>query len=384
MDEPKRASTIAQVCKVIAGSRQAYDTAFRSLTASSTIYAVQKVLAERAALERASISSATAALREASKLDTISSTVRVLSEANASIKAAFEATHGISAAMRVAVQQQEQWRAIAKTLTISDQVAELSLRRHTSEMFSASLAAQSQIAKLQNAHLGAAIKASESLSQSLRVGLDDVSQSYRALVDAIGSRPANVAAFAPVVSQRPPIELFREATLLQGITIAPEEIEPELDFDVTEAPEDRTLEGWLADIDPGLVNLLEGARQAISSDNPDRARHLATSVRELFTHVVRRLAPDDGVQGWTTNDEHFHDGRPTRRARLLYICRGINFDQLSTFVDADVRAALTLVDSLHAGTHGITCRLTEPQLRVLVQRMESLLLFLLRLENENR
>ena len=128
-----------------------------------------------------------------------------------------------------------------------------------------------------------------------------------------------------------------------------------------------------------MLNLLNGARQSLQSDNPDRARHVTTSVRELFTHILHGLAPDDEIRKWTTDESHFYNNRPTRRARLLYICREFSCDPLTKFVEDDVRAALTLIGSLNAGTHVVESKLTYPQLEAVVYRVESLALFLLKI-----
>jgi hypothetical protein len=117
---------------------------------------------------------------------------------------------------------------------------------------------------------------------------------------------------------------------------------------------------------------------------PVMNRHVTTSVRELFTRVLHGLAPDDDVRQWTSSPELFHDNRPTRRARLLFICREINCDPLTHFVEDDVRAAISLVDSLNAGTHVVESKLTNLQLSSIVSRMESLLVFLLQLRNSGR
>ena len=123
--------------------------------------------------------------------------------------------------------------------------------------------------------------------------------------------------------------------------------------------------------------------QHLDTNNSDRARHVASSLRELIGHVLRQLAPEDKIRVWATDSSYYHNGRPTRRTQLLYICREINFDHLSEFVDADVELALTLINALHAEAHVIDRRLTDRQLQGLMDRTESLLLFLLRLNYTN-
>jgi hypothetical protein len=119
------------------------------------------------------------------------------------------------------------------------------------------------------------------------------------------------------------------------------------------------------------------SKEAARSENPDRARHVSTSLRELYTHIVHRIAPDSEVQSWTSESSHFHNGRPTRKARLLYVCRHLNHGPFETFVQKDVAAALGFLDLFQMGTHDIVPAFSATQLSSLIQRMEGLLRFLL-------
>ena len=51
----------------------------------------------------------------------------------------------------------------------------------------------------------------------------------------------------------------------------------------------------------------------------DRPRHVMTSLRELLTHTLHRLAPDREVQGWSSDSEYYNDGRPTRHALSIHL-----------------------------------------------------------------
>jgi hypothetical protein len=128
---------------------------------------------------------------------------------------------------------------------------------------------------------------------------------------------------------------------------------------------------------PELVGLLDGARPAFASNHTDYQRHFITSLRELFTHVLQQLAPDDQVRRFSTDAKDFPNDRPTRNVRLRYICRGINDERFGKFVEKDVAAMLALVDLFQGGTHAVTCSYTEQQLRALLVRAEGLVHFLL-------
>ena len=148
--------------------------------------------------------------------------------------------------------------------------------------------------------------------------------------------------------------------------------------------QEASLEKLLEEINPDLLNPLQGARQALHTNNPDRVRHIAASLRELIGHVCRQLAPDD-IRAWNTNPDYYDDkGKPTRKARLLYICREIDSGPLSKLVDREVSSILTLIDGLNGGTHGVAPRFTDRQLQAIVDYTESHLLFLLRLASSNK
>jgi len=376
-------ATIGELARQIAESYSIYDSAFRSLTTSTAIDVARKTIAERAAFEKSSIATLSSYLNHISNLDTLSPSIRALTHANASINSIAESTRLFDSATHSVIERERCWQEITKNITISNQVADLTLKRHTSSMLSASLAAQSKMIQLDSYRLGAAIQAAESFDRSFRSFLDKLTTSYDRLFDFIGSQPSGLAYLAPVVTQRPPLEIYREADLLEEITIPENEQVPPDEHDIALVSEERPLEDWLQQIDPNLVNLLHGARSAIHESNPDRARHVTTSLRELFTHVIHLLAPDDSIRTWTNAYDLYHNGRPTRRAKLLYINRRINVDPLSSFVNSDVDSAITLIDALNAETHGITSRLTERQLQAMVYRIEYLLLFLFHLNATN-
>jgi Predicted pPIWI-associating nuclease len=139
------------------------------------------------------------------------------------------------------------------------------------------------------------------------------------------------------------------------------------------------LEGYLSDLDPQLLTLLKGARTAANSQNPDKTRHLCISLRELLGHALRNVASDAEVNAWTQDPSHFHNGKPTRHARIQYLYSPISQPALRKFIDADIRAAIELFDLLNKGTHVANLGTDAAALAVLLNRAEGILLLLLRL-----
>ena len=133
------------------------------------------------------------------------------------------------------------------------------------------------------------------------------------------------------------------------------------------------LERFLDKVNPGFRKMWDGAHMAATSNNPDKIRHAMISLRELFTHVIHTLAPDADVKRWTTDPRRFHQGRPTRETRLLYICSPVAAGPLSDFVVTDVQSILALAKLFQHGTHAIEPTLSPVQMRLIFRRLEGVL-----------
>ena len=143
----------------------------------------------------------------------------------------------------------------------------------------------------------------------------------------------------------------------------------------------------LEQVDPGLARPYIGARDALHSNNADRARHILSSLRELWNHLLRRLAPDDLVVTWIQGIDNQKDlqyqGKPTRRARVLYVCRELNNDPLADFLMYDTRALVELIE-LFNRVHELETKLTDEQLRAILLRTDSWLMYILQISTEIR
>ena len=142
----------------------------------------------------------------------------------------------------------------------------------------------------------------------------------------------------------------------------------------------------LQQVDPGLARPYIGARDALYGNNADRARHILSSLRELWNHLLRRLAPDDLVAAWipgvSNQKDLLHDGKPTRRARVLYVCRELNNEPLIDFLMHDTRALVKLIE-LFNRVHELETALTDEQLRAILIRTDSWLMYILQISSGN-
>ncbi|PLY12690.1 MAG: hypothetical protein C0631_16255 [Sedimenticola sp.] len=142
----------------------------------------------------------------------------------------------------------------------------------------------------------------------------------------------------------------------------------------------------LQQVEPGLARPYIGARDALYGNNADRARHILSSLRELWNHLLRRLAPDDLVAAWIpgvpNQKDLLHEGKPTRRARVLYVCRELNNDPLTDFLMHDTRALVKLIE-LFNRVHELETELTDEQLRAILLKTDSWLMYILQISMGN-
>ena len=135
--------------------------------------------------------------------------------------------------------------------------------------------------------------------------------------------------FPTITSELEARELFTTTNLVKSILAK----EPSNEYDENEIIKyaisietDDRLQMLLLELDPQLISMWLGAKEAINSNNPDYARHFSVSLSELFANVLQRLAPDNEIRSWSDSRDDFREGKPTSEARLQYIYREANDD----------------------------------------------------------
>lgn len=141
----------------------------------------------------------------------------------------------------------------------------------------------------------------------------------------------------------------------------------------------------LRDVDPQLVKMYEGALRALRDDNPDRKRHVLSSLRELVNHLLWKMAPDESVLSWipANNGNWLHEGKPTRSARLRYLCREIEHGPMDDFVIADTKAMVKFIEILNRA-HQLEIKLSSQQLQALLHRTASFVTFIVPIWKESK
>ena len=126
------------------------------------------------------------------------------------------------------------------------------------------------------------------------------------------------------------------------------------------------------------LNILEGAKQAALSKNPDKVRHTVTSLRELTTHILHNLSPDEEIKKWSSNEEDYFEGRPTRKCRVSYIFRNLKHSKVSCLIEYDIKFIDDFFRLINKGTHELMSNLNDDDLKYLINKFESTILLLLR------
>jgi hypothetical protein len=315
-----------------------------------------------------------------------SSAVDILQTANCSIGHLFDISETINelAVGRLSAVSPEWLDQVHQAIPIveSSLLLDTSLQPHLSRISELSILTQASVACLPWNDIGSAIELEDSERITIQNNFLELAESYSNFFGSLEREPLAIASLSPIASGFPSVELFNETRLMGAITVRSddytallaetEEIRNEIRSETSDA-----LSECLRGLDRELVELLHGARHALYSDHPDHIRHFATSFRELFTHVLHMLASDESIRRWTSDPAHYHDNRPTRRARLLYICRNVNHGPFTGFIEQDIRAMLEFAQLFQRGTHRITPGYTREQLTAMSVRMESSLRFII-------
>ena len=267
-----------------------------------------------------------------------------------------------------------------KHLASSVEASKLALGLHYDGIAQASLLAQERLLNLNWSDLEkSSFHKTGELSGALE-SFNVLTENFNSLVHSFSAGDFDILDFPPFVSGLPPIEVLTSSDLIDTISRdETEEYPEEADILESEIREDieSSLEELLVHVNPEIKRLWIGAKEALSSSNPDKKRHVVVSLREMLTHILHGIAPDNEISKWTSESSYYHEGRPTRKARLLFVCRDINHGPFKQFVNKDVESHIKFLHLFQRGTHEININFTDQQLRTLIVRSEALARFLL-------
>ncbi len=241
-----------------------------------------------------------------------------------------------------------------------------------------SMLAEKSLYGVTTANIGKRITLEKESKDYLTTSFIKLSGSYSALFKSFETNPHSYAQISPSLTRIAPMEYFSSANLLEAISINESiTVEKELLNNEIQYENEIQLNSHLPRIDEGLYKMWKGAIEAYHSNNSDKVRHFSTSIRELYTHFMHKLAPDDEIKKWSSDPVYYHEGRPTRKARLLFICRNINNEPFNSFVKKDVEATIAFIDIFQKGTHEIDPAFSSNHLATIKSKAENTLKFLL-------
>jgi len=243
--------------------------------------------------------------------------------------------------------------------------------------------AEANLGTFQWDNLGIKGSLSRSVTELAQNRFLSVSEDFSNLMRSIGEKP-NWIYQAPESAKVPAQDYFLGARILKIVSADDEETAPEkLELEIVEENRDA-ISRYLPEVHKDLPDLWHGAVQAMYSDNPDKIRHVITSLRELYTHVLHLLVPDDAFLKWDEKQEYYQNSRPTRRGRFLYLCRNLNGSnsQFAKLLKTEIDATLAMIDLFQGGTHSIKSTFTPYELEFIKIKADTTLRTFLMLEFE--
>lgn len=226
--------------------------------------------------------------------------------------------------------------------------------------------------------LGSRISIGDLEKKIIQGAFTTFSDNYSTLLKSYSPDKGSIITTNPELIKLPSVEYFTSSNLVEAISTE-EKICAEEEIVKTDIQYENeySLFQWLPKIDEGLLKMWKGAVEALNSNNADRIRHFVTSIRELYTHIFHILAPDNEITNWSKNAADFHNGKPTRKARLSFICRNISDEPFKKFIDKDIEATLAFIDLFQRGTHSIDPTFSDNHLITIKCKAETTLRFLL-------
>ena len=241
-----------------------------------------------------------------------------------------------------------------------------------------SIAAESSLSRLTQQNIASFTGLMEKNRTAITNSFLDATKDYSKLWESFQNKPLDYAQCVPSIVRLTPIEHLWNANLLEAISLPFYQSKEQTNLKTGLIEENENdLNVLLSKVNRELLKLWDGAKSALNSDNPDKIRHFAISIRELFTYVLHSLAPNEELIKWTKDPKNYHKGKPTRKARLLYICRGINHSGLVSFIKSDIKAILEFIDLFQEGTHAISPSFSESQILAVKAKSEATLKFIL-------
>ncbi len=178
----------------------------------------------------------------------------------------------------------------------------------------------------------------------------------------------------------PDIAALAEREAANSLATARTFVENLEDHDEDAATDEASgVSGVLEGLSSDLHSRWQGAMFALNPRNPDAARHVCTSMREVLTQMLELLAPDsDVVAAEPTCERVPNSAKPNRRSKIMHLLklRDINDTNFENFVNDDMSNILQLFSEFNDATHGPAGRHDFAKLRAIKARVQGGIMFL--------
>ncbi len=143
----------------------------------------------------------------------------------------------------------------------------------------------------------------------------------------------------------------------------------------------------LDEMDKNLKTMYIGARDSISINIEDKTRHYMISKRELINNILRILAPDDCLMRWIEEEKISElgleiideKGNPTKKGRLLYICRNLLSSEFKEYILEDISTLTKYIRKNQGAVHRLDLFENEDILLSDLELTKNLIVYLIKI-----
>jgi len=253
--------------------------------------------------------------------------------------------------------------------------AQAALQSHLAKIAQISFASEHYLSKTRAVQIGAALHMSQFESNNIIQAHDSFINSYSEHRKTIVKDLGNYITLPKCLSYLPTIEVYTSNRIIERVSRTEKDKTELLENEIREETFTE-LETLLGNINGNFINMWQGAISAASSNNPDRVRHTLISLRELFTQIIHQLAPDENIKTWSDDQKYYKDGKPTRDARLKYMCRSYGSKPFEEFMECDVKTFLSYFNILQR-VHDLNLAASNQQLDAFILRVGTILRFII-------
>lgn len=241
--------------------------------------------------------------------------------------------------------------------------------------------AEKALLPITSQNIGIRLGITGDLQDELSKNMFDLSQKYSVLYKSFESDPTSYSLIHPSISKNIPSDYYSAAGLYSVLSVK-EEITSQEKHKQKElySENENNLRKNLKKLNDDLIDMLDGAKGSLYSTKADSTRHFYISLRELFGHTLHLLSPDSELKKWSNDEKDYFNKKPTRAARLRYICRNINNNPLYNYLQLNIKDTIDLIDIMQKGAHNLKSTDTIEQLEAIKNKVESTLNILLEIE----